>query len=614
MATGLEALGAACALVQLIQFSFKTVAGCKKVYDGEPTDHNVLSAYVHDMHENLVLVEKRFQSLDISEKSPPGEKELQTVAIRCQDTVRELQTELSYVIEKQEKGDCASAIRYMFRSLMRRGKIERLRRSLDMERGLMENRLLMLVCSQNDAKDLLDDHRFMSLDNHIKSMIILMSKGHYKLEALISMEHRITRDIIVQESANTRETVKSFITTESQRKEFLESLRFPEMKKRYNDLKGSGEVSFDRVFASYESMSSSEVADRFNEATAKSSKAGAPTDMFLRGIEDDRDIDSTWSVFKQWLTTSHPLFCIQGKPGSGKSTLSKFIIDNPNTVSLLAQWSTKSGHPIKTQHHHVLIFVDGVDEIGNSDGIPNLIQIIEELFSFPQIKICVSSRPDLSVTGWLKKHNANHILLEDLTNYEMARFSLRELESFASSDRISLVASQRFTRIIVERSKGVFLWVYLVLRSVTIGIRNGDPEELLLERLEALPSELGDLYSEMWRRMGEHSHLYQKVAAKYFHYTLHGSYGPVHLVRGPSRFQRPSLTLLTPSVLQIVCAENPRFQEFLLGPKTDEEYKVLEELYQETKERIEHKCAGLLQICAPPISQSAFSVVRAATV
>ncbi|KAF5623955.1 uncharacterized protein FTJAE_10502 [Fusarium tjaetaba] len=298
MATGLEALGAVCAIVQLIQFSFKVVVGFKKVYDGEPTDYNVLEAHVNDMHENSVLVNRRFQSLGISEKSPPVEQELQGVANRCRDTARELQIELRYVTKNQQKGNCASAISYTFRSLLRRGRIERLRRSLDMEKKLMETRLLIPICSQNDAKDLLDDQRFTSLENYIKIVIIQISKGNYKLEALISAEHKITRDIIMQESANTRQTVKNVLVTESQRRDFLESLRFPEMKKRYNDLKGSGEVSFGRVFASYESMSSTEVAARLNEATVESPEAENSTDMSATVMEDDRDIDSTWSVFK----------------------------------------------------------------------------------------------------------------------------------------------------------------------------------------------------------------------------------------------------------------------------------------------------------------------------
>ncbi|KAF5671313.1 hypothetical protein FDENT_10953 [Fusarium denticulatum] len=439
----------------------------------------------------------------------------------------------------------------------------------------------------------------------------------------------------------------------SQREEFLQSLRFHEMKKRYNELGGHEEVSFDRVFASYESVNSKEGAAGINKETLESSGSdGSSDDTSITFLEDDRDIYLTWSTFKQWLTTSHPLFCIQGKPGSGKSTLSKFIIDNPNTKSLLTQWNPQptilshflwkigaatqnsikgllcsliyqllaSDRPLQeqvmahqirtsykyyddwssrdlknvfryvaeTQHYQIFIFIDGMDEIGHSDGVPNLIQVIEELLSFPQIKICVSSRPDLSVTEWLKKHNANHIFLEDLTRPEMAQFSPRELGSFVSSAKISMVASKHFTRIIVKRSKGVFLWVYLVLISVTIGIRNSDSEEVLLQRLEALPSELENPYTEMWRRMGENSHVYQNVAASNLQSNI--------VVRWYYKL-----------FVQ-------KTQEFLRGPKNDEEYKVLEEVYKETKDRIEHKCGGLLQICAQPTPPNANSEVSAAEV
>ncbi|KAM0193372.1 hypothetical protein ACHAPI_007684 [Fusarium lateritium] len=55
----------------------------------------------------------------------------------------------------------------------------------------------------------------------------------------------------------------------------------------------------------------------------------------------------------------------------------------------------------------------------------------------------------------------------------------------------------------VEKSQGVFLWLYLVLRNLKAGIRNGDSEKMLLERLRELPSELEHLYADMWQRLNE---------------------------------------------------------------------------------------------------------------
>ncbi|KAH7338549.1 hypothetical protein BKA66DRAFT_62230 [Pyrenochaeta sp. MPI-SDFR-AT-0127] len=45
------------------------------------------------------------------------------------------------------------------------------------------------------------------------------------------------------------------------------------------------------------------------------------------------------NLFQAWLNSSEPVFWISGKPGSGKSTLMKFLVDNPSTPSMLSKWS-----------------------------------------------------------------------------------------------------------------------------------------------------------------------------------------------------------------------------------------------------------------------------------
>lgn len=44
-------------------------------------------------------------------------------------------------------------------------------------------------------------------------------------------------------------------------------------------------------------------------------------------------------VFQAWLSSPQPIFWISGKPGSGKSTLMKFLADNPKTPTMLERWS-----------------------------------------------------------------------------------------------------------------------------------------------------------------------------------------------------------------------------------------------------------------------------------
>jgi hypothetical protein len=47
----------------------------------------------------------------------------------------------------------------------------------------------------------------------------------------------------------------------------------------------------------------------------------------------------SWSDFPQWLSGGTGIYWVNGKPASGKSTLMRFICDNPQTAQLLNKWS-----------------------------------------------------------------------------------------------------------------------------------------------------------------------------------------------------------------------------------------------------------------------------------
>ncbi|KAL8710369.1 MAG: hypothetical protein Q9225_007299 [Loekoesia sp. 1 TL-2023] len=49
-----------------------------------------------------------------------------------------------------------------------------------------------------------------------------------------------------------------------------------------------------------------------------------------------------WSDFRDWLVAGEGAYWISGKPGSGKSTLMKYIVDEPCTAQYLSEWEQNS--------------------------------------------------------------------------------------------------------------------------------------------------------------------------------------------------------------------------------------------------------------------------------
>lgn len=482
------------------------------------------------------------------------------------------------------------------------------------------------------------------------------------MEDLVSTEHKVTREAIVQERVKTQEAINAHLTTEVRalriREEsdaatqaLLKSLKYPEMNQRYNDLMSSDGATFNRVFVSYKEMNR-----RDDEG---------PTASFRRGRKNGQQIDKIdkiWAEFIRWLQTSDPLCCIRGKPGSGKSTLVKFIVDNANTKRLLHLWSPdtiimshffwKIGSPPQNSikgllcslvyqslkdnrdlvgkvldrfHHlsphsyyedwstqdlkallgfilgegtqHRCIFIDGLDEIGNKDGISNLIDAVGELLTLPNLKLCVSSRPEPLIMNWLQKKQVPGLLLEDLMRPDMEMFVHKELDPFLADDSISKDTHSTLTLDLVSKAQGVFLWLHLATRSITTGIQNKDPDQMLLARLEDLPSELTQLYASMWQNLNQNNPVYRETAARFFFYCLQeGGVIPMFPEVGfPSGFPEA----WQPTLFQLACAENTETHDILDGSTATIGREEVLRLCEEARTTILNRCAGLLRVTSP---------------
>ncbi|KAF5597728.1 NACHT domain protein [Fusarium subglutinans] len=158
--------------------------------------------------------------------------------------------------------------------------------------------------------------------------------------------------------------------------------------------------------------------------------------------------------------------------------------DKDDLQSLVHSHARQSARPF-------CLFIDGLDEIMDDEGVGTLIDFLDTLEEPPRlVKICMSSRPESAIRMRLGR-NAD-IKMQDLTQNDIEHY----------------------------KAEGVFLWAVLVTKSIARGISNGDSEEFIQRRLRKTPKKLHELYLDMWMRLGEDSDLYQRSTALIFKIVL----------------------------------------------------------------------------------------------
>lgn len=266
--------------------------------------------------------------------------------------------------------------------------------------------------------------------------------------------------------------------------------------------------------------------------------------------------------FGAWIKSVKGIFWIKGKPGSGKSTIMKHLLDlvrsektnelssvfpvfaatffnargssletsregflRSSIIQILQQkpelfkcieedylGSKKQfSEPLLTKMLKVLVrecsltsrvglLVDALDEY---DGlIREQIGLFLELIRISQesgylMSICVSGRPVHALTAWLEYYP--QLTLEDHSSVDIATYVV------AKTSRISSTADayiyKEFREDIMERSKGVFLWVVLVTEELLDAWEASESIAGLRTKLAAIPEDLDDCFGRMLRRI-----------------------------------------------------------------------------------------------------------------
>ena len=144
-------------------------------------------------------------------------------------------------------------------------------------------------------------------------------------------------------------------------------------------------------------------------------------------------------------------------------------------------------------------FIDGLDEY---EGEPDqIVKVLSSLHHWPNIKLCVSCRPWNEFLDAFDPGVDLHIALEDLTQDDIRLYIQDSLEGSARFRALKArdSRSQDLVQEIVEKARGVFLWVVLVVRSLLTGLTNADKISRLQARLHNFPETLEKFFGHMLR-------------------------------------------------------------------------------------------------------------------
>ena len=486
---------------------------------------------------------------------------------------------------------------------------------------------------------------------HVASEV---SKSEKAIKQHMSYEISRTEDVMTKHFAAVAKVSSSQFSNElrlhksenkdsAQRERVLMGLKFPGMNERRNHISEAYGSTFQWIFEEDNTVNKEEVND---------------VDDVLENPE------KKWSSFTAWLESDELVYWINGKPGSGKTTLLNYLLSQPETKSSLNLWKPNtivishfflrpgnimqknvkgficsllyqlllenasmidvllekdrerglkdseadwSVRDLRKAFFQVLgeydkpicLFIDGIDEIDTQQGVQDLLDILEELKKVPNLKMCVTSRVDQTIYDRL--NGCPQLRIHDLTLNDLHTYAVNNLRvppdhpSEFTEIEVLLIIS-----LLIQKADGVFLWLCLAVSSVNRGLCNEDDYTTLIERINSLPSDLVDLYRDMWARMNDDQGIYRKKAAMYFNLVIAASKIPPrdeHL-NTPSSFMWSGMTILEMRMASIPPSDS--FFSFKTGPSA----KVLLKQCQNTEKSLRICCAGLLEISEKPLGPS----------
>lgn len=230
----------------------------------------------------------------------------------------------------------------------------------------------------------------------------------------------------------------------------------------------------------------------------------------------------------------------------------------------------------------ICLFIDGLDEFeGDEAAREEIVDIFKGIAEYEHIKVCLSSRPWLVFEDAFRDRPS--LLLQHLTSNDITRYVQGKLEEQSNFRKIKQKDEEGNSKLILgvtDKAQGVFLWVFLVVRSLLVGLRNEDGMRDLQRRLDQIPADLEDYYEQM---LGTLEPFYLAQALQLFQVALNAP---------------RQLSLLTYSYM---LEDDP---DYALNVETKPlSRQEVSQRHESARRRLNSRCKGLLESYSPTVSR-----------
>ena len=201
-------------------------------------------------------------------------------------------------------------------------KLEQLKRALDEYQKTLHSKLIIEIMNSLGDMNVQQQGQTQNVQQHLSQLSAKLDACHIPIANQLNSEIGKAIKSNVEQHVITRQHAQSHITAA------MESLKVTQNEQQ--DYRAAEKRSLQFL----DSL-------RFNDINSRLNDASPPHSETFHWMYHENP-KRPWDSFPDWLRGNEPLYWIHGKPGSGKSTLMKFLVDDPRTRKLLSPSSSGS--------------------------------------------------------------------------------------------------------------------------------------------------------------------------------------------------------------------------------------------------------------------------------